>query len=60
MRSAYHARRYDVFKLMQIRDPVDIFLSHDWPRGIYHYGDKQGLLTKKSFLAREVWGLSQA
>lgn len=34
--------------------PVDIFMSHDWPRGIYHYGSTEELLRKKKFLRQEV------
>ena len=33
---------------------MDIFLSHDWPRGIYNHGDVQGLLRKKSFFQDEI------
>ncbi|KAK4370140.1 hypothetical protein RND71_009615 [Anisodus tanguticus] len=29
IRSIYHVREYDVHKLLQIEEPVDIFLSHD-------------------------------
>ncbi|MGH0162863.1 UNVERIFIED_CONTAM: hypothetical protein FKN15_064646 [Acipenser sinensis] len=54
VRSAYHVRNIEVFKLKQIRQPMDIFLSHDWPRGIYHYGNKSQLLKRKSFLREEV------
>ncbi|KAG7254403.1 hypothetical protein CRUP_027443 [Coryphaenoides rupestris] len=54
MRSVYHIRNIDVFKLKQIRMPVDVFMSHDWPRGIYHHGHTEELLRKKKFLRREV------
>lgn len=30
MRSAYHVREYEVFQLSQLKQPIDIFLSHDW------------------------------
>lgn len=33
---------------------MDIFLSHDWPRSIYHYGNKKQLLKMKSFFRQEV------
>ena len=33
---------------------VDVFLSHDWPRGIARYGDMRTLLRKKQFLRREI------
>lgn len=29
-------------------------MSHDWPRGIYHYGRTGELLQKKKFLRQEV------
>ena len=38
----------------QISRPIDIVLSHDWPRGIYDHGDTAALLRRKRFLAREV------
>lgn len=34
--------------------PIDIFMSHDWPRGIYFYGSTKELLRKKKFLRQEV------
>ena len=52
MKTAYHVREFDVFKLKQIPEPVDVFLSHDWPRGIEKFGDVQDLLRKKKFLRK--------
>uniref|UniRef100_A0A8C7A8V7 Debranching RNA lariats 1 n=1 Tax=Nothoprocta perdicaria TaxID=30464 RepID=A0A8C7A8V7_NOTPE len=54
IRSAYHVRNIEVFKLKQLKRPMDIFMSHDWPRSIYHYGNKQQLLQMKSFFRQEV------
>ena len=54
LRSMYHVREYEVFQLSQVTQPVDIMLSHDWPRGIYNFGDKNELLRKKKFLKAEV------
>lgn len=34
--------------------PIDVFMSHDWPRGIYYYGSTGELLRKKKFLRQEV------
>lgn len=48
--SAYHLREIDVRKLMQVRTPVDIGLSHDWPNGIENHGDTTSLFTKKRHL----------
>lgn len=38
----------------KIQMPIDIFMSHDWPRGIYYYGSTKELLRKKKFLRQEV------
>lgn len=46
-RSAYHVRRFEVDKLMQIEQPVDIVVSHDWPTGITQYGDTETMLRLK-------------
>ncbi|CAN9498514.1 unnamed protein product [Ophioblennius macclurei] len=54
LRSVYHVRNIEVFKLKQVQMPVDVFMSHDWPRGIYNYGDTKQLLNKKKFLSMEV------
>ncbi|XP_061579207.1 lariat debranching enzyme [Cololabis saira] len=54
LRSVYHIRNIDVFKLKQIQMPMDMFMSHDWPRGIYYYGCTRELLRKKKFLRQEV------
>ncbi|XP_007430041.1 lariat debranching enzyme [Python bivittatus] len=54
IRSIYHVRNIEVFKLKQLKQPMDVFLSHDWPRSIYHYGNTKLLLKKKSFFRSEV------
>ena len=54
VKTAYHVREFDVFKLKQVKQHVDVFLSHDWPRGIAHYGNKQELFRKKKFLRDEI------
>uniref|UniRef100_A0A1A7X4N3 Debranching enzyme homolog 1 n=1 Tax=Iconisemion striatum TaxID=60296 RepID=A0A1A7X4N3_9TELE len=54
LRSVYHTRNVEVFKLKQIQIPLDIFLSHDWPRGICYYGNTVELLRKKKFLRQDV------
>ena len=40
--------------VFQLKEPVDIMLSHDWPRSVYNYGNKSQLLRHKKFLADEV------
>ncbi|KAL6637753.1 hypothetical protein ACP70R_025325 [Stipagrostis hirtigluma subsp. patula] len=54
IRSVYHVRHYDVLKLMHVKEPLDIFLSHDWPLGITEYGDWQKLIREKHFFEEEV------
>ncbi|KAJ3411301.1 lariat debranching enzyme [Chytridiales sp. JEL 0842] len=53
-RSIYHIRKYDVFRMAQIKRPVDIFLSHDWPRGIAQHGNLKWLQGQKPFLMDEI------
>lgn len=53
-RSVYHVRKLDVFRLKQISSPIDICLSHDWPRGVYNFGDVEKLLRVKSFFEEEI------
>ncbi|XP_071112185.1 lariat debranching enzyme B-like [Haliotis cracherodii] len=53
-RSVYHVRNLEVFRFKQISRPIDIFLSHDWPRGVYHFGDVNGLVRQKSFFKDEI------
>ena len=57
MRSAYHIRELDVFRLMQLQKPLDVFLSHDWPQGIQNFGNLAQLLQRKPFLRKDVSAL---
>ncbi|KAG2205992.1 hypothetical protein INT47_005310, partial [Mucor saturninus] len=54
IKSVYHVREYDVKKVLQLMEPVDIFLSHDWPRGIERYGDLQHLMRIKKYFVKEI------
>nr|SVE74199.1 EOG090X06RW [Daphnia barbata] len=54
MRSVYHVRNLEVFRLKQLKEDIDIFLSHDWPRGIYNYADTGELLHWKPFFRDEI------
>lgn len=68
VRSVYHCRQIEVFKLLQLANSPDIFLSRaflfdqslymltpdDWPRGIEKYGDVPYLLRKKPDFETEV------
>ncbi|KAJ3173307.1 lariat debranching enzyme [Geranomyces variabilis] len=54
IRSVYHVRKFNVYRLAQIRQPIDIMLSHDWPRGIAMHGNTRQLVQNKPFLAGEI------
>ncbi|PWW79753.1 DBR1-domain-containing protein [Tuber magnatum] len=54
IKSIYHVRQHDVFKLYRIEEPVDVMISHDWPSGIEHHGDLNELLRKKSFFKSDI------
>ncbi|XP_013114266.2 lariat debranching enzyme [Stomoxys calcitrans] len=53
-RSVYHVRQLEVFRLKQLSGKIDIFLSHDWPKGIYNHGNKDQLARFKPFLRDEM------
>ncbi|CAK7219422.1 lariat debranching enzyme [Sporothrix bragantina] len=53
IKSFYHVREVDVRKLLQIREPVDIGMSHDWPRAIERHGDAEQLYRMKPHFRRE-------
>ena len=42
--SVYHVRNLETFRLAQIKKPIDIMVTHDWPVGVYHHGNKQQLI----------------
>lgn len=50
LRTVYHIRSLDVYRLNQLKEKVHVMLSHDWPTGITDYGDKENLLKRKPFL----------
>ncbi|PIA55116.1 hypothetical protein AQUCO_00800093v1 [Aquilegia coerulea] len=54
IRSVYHVREYDVCKLKQVKEPIDIFISHDWPVGITDYGNWRELVRFKPYFEQEI------
>jgi lariat debranching enzyme len=38
---------------MQVKEPVDIVLSHDWPAGVTRYGDARALYKNKPYFKAE-------
>ena len=54
LRSIYHVRSFDTFKLKLLSKPVSIVMSHDWPRGVYYHGNLDELFRWKGFLRPEI------
>lgn len=54
IRSVYHQRQLEVFRLSQLTPDLDICLSHDWPRGVTDYGNKNQLLRFKPFFRDDI------
>lgn len=54
IRSVYHVREFEVRKLLEVRESLDVMVSHDWPRGVTSHGDQRELLRKKPFFREEV------
>lgn len=55
--SVYHTRSFEEAKLLELKrthPPLDFFFSHDWPLGIWEFGDKLELLRKKPFLETDM------
>jgi len=43
-----------VLFIFQLREDIDIFISHDWPRGVYNYADTRELLHWKPFFRFDI------
>lgn len=54
VRSVYHTREWDVRKLLQVREQVDVGVSHDWPRGVEWDGDWKGLFKRKDLFEKDA------
>eukprot|EP00090_Calanus_glacialis_P038839 TRINITY_DN67686_c0_g1_i1.p1 TRINITY_DN67686_c0_g1~~TRINITY_DN67686_c0_g1_i1.p1 ORF type:complete len:515 (-),score=189.89 TRINITY_DN67686_c0_g1_i1:56-1600(-) len=55
IRSAYHVRNVEVFRLKQLAgNSPDIMMSHDWPRSVYKHGNVEKLLRYKKHFREEV------
>lgn len=53
LKTLFRTRLEDMEKLRNV-DGIDIMLSHDWPTGIWDYGDTEALLKKKPFLRNSI------
>lgn len=54
IKSLYHVREIDVRKLLLLRTPVDVGISHDWPRGVEWRGDWKALFRKKDLFEADA------
>lgn len=60
IRSIYHTRRLDIFRLQLLsknaeeNNPIDVFLSHDWPARVYDHGNLNQLLRFKPAFRADV------
>lgn len=54
VRSFYHTRNFEVFQLKQVRRPIDVFMSHDWPNHITDFGDRKKLVRFKPYLHSDI------
>lgn len=52
--SVYHVRNLETFRLSQLKKPLDIMLTHDWPLGVYHQGNTAQLIKFKPYFADEI------
>lgn len=54
VRHVYHSRFVDAWRMMQVRTRPELVMSHDWPRGVEHYGDIRTLLKIKPFFRQDI------
>ncbi|XP_063984730.1 lariat debranching enzyme [Diachasmimorpha longicaudata] len=54
LRSVYHIRNLEIFRLKQLTGNIDIVLSHDWPNGVTKFGDEQALLRRKKHFKDDI------
>lgn len=53
VRSAFHVREYELYKLSLLRKPLDVILSHDWP-DVTSYGDVEKLCAGHPHWKEEI------
>ena len=62
-RSVYHVRFFEFWKIMNMKlclkakeesQPLDIFLSHDWPTGVTRHGDLTNIRRFKDHVMKEI------
>lgn len=53
-RSVYHYRQQETYRLQQLKTPIDILMSHDWPTDVYNYGNAGQLMNYKRHFRDEI------
>lgn len=54
IKSAFHTRQYEIMKLSLIKDPIDIFISHDWPTLVGDLSDFRTLTKVKPHFKDDI------
>ena len=54
MRHVYHSRMIDTWRMLQLRTSPDVVMTHDWPKGVEHYGDLDLLLRLKPWFRQDI------
>lgn len=57
IKSVYHTRNVPVYRMESMAGgskPLDIMISHDWPRGIEQHGNTDALISKKKHFRAEI------
>lgn len=54
IRSVYHYRQQEIFRLQQLSPQIDIIMSHDWPTDVYNYGNAGQLIKFKPHFRDEI------
>lgn len=47
LRTVYHYRQQEIFRLQQLVTKIDIMMSHDWPTDVHKFGNASELFEQK-------------
>ena len=54
IKSAFHTREFEIMKLSLVKDPIDIFVSHDWPTIISNHSNVKILTRIKPHFDKDI------
>lgn len=54
MRSVYHYRQLEIFRLLQLSQSIDVMMSHDWPTEVYYFGNADQLISSKPHFGDQI------